>query len=336
MDRKPNALDQGGQDQQLRGLSTDQREGLMVRAAKLYYDLEHTQAEVGRMLGLNRFQVARLLRDARDTGIVRIEIVPRAARRPDLEARLQKEFGLADAVIVSAQAEDDAMLDWVAHAAADYLGGLNPNPRLIGVSWGRTMAAVAGQLADGWADGVEVVLLNGATHLRSVAAPSSNVAERFATTGRGSALLLPVPAIMGKAATRRAIEEDAVISTVLEKAANAPIACFGLGGMLVSSVLVESGYFDTQFVLELRGRGAVGDILGRVIDAKGRIVDPELDARTIGLGPERLREKELSIGVCCGQSKHAVANAAVRAGYINVLIADEATASFILENDHVL
>lgn len=323
-------------DQHLRGMTADQRDTLMVRAAKLYYDLEKTQAQIGRELGLNRFQVSRLLREAREGGVVRIEIVPRARRRPDLETALQRRFGLRDAVIVAGGGEDGALLDRVAIAAANYLAGLGPGIRQIGVSWGRTMSAVADRLSDGWAEGVEVVLLNGATHLRSVEHPSTNVAERFAVTGRGAAMFLPVPAIMGKAATRRAIEEDAAIRPILQRAMEAPVACFGLGSMSARSVLVESGYFDAGFVLGLRGRGAVGDILGRVIDARGAIVDAELDARTIGLDPLRLRDKAYAIGICCGRAKHAVANAAVRAGYVNVLIADEMTAAFILESENVL
>lgn len=328
------AMNTSGSDQHLRGLSLEARETLMIRAAKLYYDLEQTQADVGRALGLNRFQVARLLREARESGIVRIEIAPTTGRRPDLETRLQKQLGLKDAVIVSGRGAEETALHWVAQAAADYLAALNPSPRRIGVSWGRTMSAVAARLQEGWADGVEVVLLNGATHLRSIDAPSSNVAERFATTGKGTAVFLPVPAILGHKATRKALEEDAVIAGVLEQARTAPIACFGLGAMQANSVLVDSGYFDNRFVLDLRGKGAVGDILGRVIDAEGRIVDADLDDRTLGLRPEQLRDKALSIGVCWGQAKHAVAKVAVNARFINVLIADEATAKFILEHSH--
>ena len=115
----------------------------MVRAAKLYYDLERTQAEIGRELGLNRFQVARLLKEAREIGILRIEIVPRARRRPDLEVALQKRFDMRDAIVVAESGNEAVAIAAVAEAAALHLAGLSPSPRLIGVSWGRTMSAVA-------------------------------------------------------------------------------------------------------------------------------------------------------------------------------------------------
>lgn len=315
------------QEQHLRGLSTESREALMVRAAKLYYDLERTQAEIGRELGLNRFQVARLLKEAREVGILRIEIVPRSYRRPELEVALQRRFSLAEAIVVAEGDTEAASLAAVADAAAVYLTGLSPSPRLIGVSWGRTMSAVAERLQSGWSEGVEVVLLNGATHLRSTGGPTNTVAERFAELGHGTATLLPAPAIVGLAATCAALSADPIIADVIARAEAAPVACFGLGSMATSSVLHISGYIDAGTLAALRARGAVGDILGHIIDAEGAIVDPELDARTIGLAPGRLRDKALSIGICTGTARHAIARAALNARYINVIITDEATAA---------
>lgn len=306
----------------------------MIQAAKLYYDLEQTQTEVGRSLGLNRFQVARLLREARETGIVRIEIEPRSTRLPELESALQKAFGLREAIIVREPDEAGApALPAVAEAAARYLASLGPRLDLIGVSWGRTMSAVAERLPAGWASRIEVVLLNGATHLRSTRTPANAVAERFAAAAsHGIAALLPVPAILGHATTRDALVADPIISRVLARGEEAPVACFGLGGIVANSVLVNSGYIDAETMLRLRASGSVGDILGRVIGENGAISDPELDARTIGLAPARLRDKSLAIGVSAGRAKHAAVLAALRARYVNVLVADEGTARHVMEN----
>ena len=68
-----------------------------------------------------------------------------------------------------------ASLDSVAQAAARILAGLG-RP-LIGVSWGRTMSAVAHRLPPFWNEGVEVVLLNGAMNIRSPSTRTNNVAE---------------------------------------------------------------------------------------------------------------------------------------------------------------
>ncbi|SEQ28813.1 deoxyribonucleoside regulator [Faunimonas pinastri] len=304
----------------------------MVQAAKLYYDLERTQSEIARELGLTRWQVSRLIREARELGIVRIEIAPRSQRRPDLEVRLQRTFELREAIVVStAGAEDEGIaMETVARAAAKYLASINPPIRLIGVSWGRTMAAIAHALPAGWNDGIQVVLVNGAANLRSSVVQTNMVAELFAQAGNGLATLLPVPAIVGKRSTREILEQDPVVAKVMELAAEAPVICFGMGALSADSVLVGSGYIDPDDIARLGGRGAVGDVLGRFITADGSIADPDLDARTLGLRLEALRTKERAVGVSSGRSKHAIALSALKSGYANVFITDEETALHVL------
>jgi deoxyribonucleoside regulator len=320
------------QDVQFRALSAEQRELIMIQAAKLYYDLEKTMSEIAKELGLTRWQIGRVLKEAREVGIVRIEIVPGVQRRPDLESRLQRAYRLREAIVVPHPTGDDGIaVDRVAQAVGSFLAGLAPRPPLVGVSWGRTMAAVAHWLPRHWNDDVEVVLLNGAMNLHSTATRTNNVAELFAQAGNGRATLLPVPAIVGRANTRKVLEQDPVIARVLELGARAPVACFSVGDVTPDSVLVQSGYLSETEIASLRRHGAIGDILGRFINPDGLVVDLELDARTVGLLPQALRDKQFAICVCVGVAKHAVVLACLRAHYINVLVTDEQTALFALE-----
>lgn len=323
------------QDIQFRTLSGEQRELLMIQVAKRYYELDMTMGELAKELNLTRWQASRLLTDAREAGIVRIEIVPRAPRSPDIEARLQRRYSLKEAVVVPNTGEEDEglLLESVAQAAARMLAGLGKVP-LIGVSWGRTMSAVAHRLPPFWNEGVEVVLLNGAMNIRSPSIRTNNVAELFARSANGTATLLPVPAILGHAATRVALEQDPTIASVLDLARRAPVICFGLGTISPDSVLVQSGFVTEAETAALRAKGAVGDILSHYVDAYGNIVDPGIDARTISMDLRLCRERKFSIGVAAGKSKQAITLACLRAGYINVLVTDEQTARFLLDETH--
>ncbi len=322
-------------DIQMRGLSAEQREHLMVQVAKRYYEQDMTLGDLAAELGLTRWQASRLLGEARAAGIVEIRIVPRAPRAPDLESRLERRFGLREAVVVPAGEEDDerSRFDAVARAAARFIAGLGRLP-LVGVSWGRTMNAVAAHLPQGWNEGAEVVLVNGAMNIRMPATRTNNTAELFARSAPGAATILPVPAILGRAATRRALEEDPTIAAILDLGRRAPVVIFGMGAMTPDSVIVQSGFVGEVEQADLARRGAVGDILGRYIDATGRAADPDLDARTIGLGLDEVGRRELSIGIAAGPGKAAVARASVRAGHVNVLVADERIALSLLDEDH--
>lgn len=308
------------------------REHLMVQIARMTYQQQKTLTEIAAETGLNRWQVSRLLQEARDLGIVRIEIVPRTLRHPDLESRLTHTFGLRDAVVVPGPVEQG--VESVAQAAGQYLATMKPKPRVIGVSWGRTMAAVAHWLPPDWADGVTVVQINGTVAPVPGIAYHNDVAEIFARKGRGHMIPLPVPAIVGERLTREVLEKDRIVADVLRSAREAQVLAFSLGVAGEDSVLMRSGNVMKSEMTALLRAGAVGDVLGHFIDRKGRIVDADLDARTIGLTLPDLTGRERVIGIAAGIKKHRVTLGALKAGLINILVTDEATATFALEHAH--
>jgi deoxyribonucleoside regulator len=304
----------------------------MVQAAKLYYDLDQTQNNIAKQLGLTRWQVGRLLHEARELGLVRINISPWSPRLPDLESALQRRFGLRESVVLPVTVNNDGLiLDAVAQAGARYLASLYPRPKTLGISWGRTMAAMVRWMPRQWNRGLHVVVLNGGIGRTNSPSQPVDVAVRMAASATGFATIMPVPAILGLAATKEALERDPTISTVLAAAAETPIACFTVGALSHQSVHVESGNLTKAEIAQLRRRGAVGDILGRFINREGEIADEEINARTIGLDPKALRDKECSICVAGGKSKHAAVRAGLIARYYNVLVTDEQTAHFLLK-----
>lgn len=304
---------------------------LMVRVAELYYDESKTQDEIGALLKISRWKVGRLLSQGRERGIVRIEIVHPRARRLGLERELRERFGLIDAVVVPASDDDRTTLERVGQAAADHLTALRPVPRVLGVSWGRTLTVVAEALPDGWANGVTVVQLNGGVSLNRRSGGAAGLAATIAQRASGQVALLPSPAILERVETKQAIEADRTVAAVLEQAANAQAHLFSAGPADATSAHVENGYLTAADVEELARRGAVGDVLGRYIDADGNIVDPELDGRTVGVGLDCLRASKNAIFVTAGAAKHDIARTVVNSGLCSVLVTDETTARALLE-----
>lgn len=303
---------------------------LAVRVAELYYDDDKTQDEIGGLLGISRWKAGRLLTQARDAGIVRIEIVHPRARRLTLERALRERFGLTDAVIVPSPEDEGALAARVAQAAADYLAALRPVPATLGISWGRTLDAVADRVAEGWADGVDVVQINAGLSRHRDPGAAASTAVTIAQRGGGRAVLLPSPAILERIETKRAIEADRTVADVLAQAATASAYLYSAGVADAGSVHVENGYLTADEIAGLVRKGAVGDVVGRFIDARGEIVDPELDARTVGLGLDALRSASTAILVVAGAGKHDIARAVVENGLCTVLVSDETTAQALL------
>lgn len=304
---------------------------LMVRVAELSFDENKTQDEIGGLLGISRWKVGRLLTQARERGIVRIEIVHPRARRLGLERRIIEAYNITDAIVVPAPDENSDILDRVALAAADYLAAVRPVPRTLAVSWGRTLTAIAEVLPDGWANGVTVVQANGGVSLNRRSGGAATLAATIAQRAAGQVVLLPSPAILERIETKQAIEADRTVSGILEQAAAADAYLFTAGPADGTSAHVENGYLTPEDVAELARRGAVGNVLGRYIDAEGNIVDARLDGRTVGVGLDKLRAAERAFFVTAGPAKHDIARTVVSSGLCTVIITDENTARALLE-----
>src|SRR3954447_12582179 len=196
---------------------------LMVRVAQLYYRLHLSQQEIGDRIGLSRFQVGRLLDRAVEESIVRIEVVHPDARLVELEDALVTRFRLDAAVVADVpaatpgNAADDVAREAVAEVAVALLAQRAPTGS-IGVSWGRTMLAVARRLPMGWTKADEIVQLNGAT-LRSAQPTRDNeIVERVAATTGASFRTLAAPAIVGTSELRDALARDPALQEALDAA----------------------------------------------------------------------------------------------------------------------
>jgi deoxyribonucleoside regulator len=306
---------------------------LMVRVALMYYRLHLTQEQIGEQLGISRFKVGRLLDRAVRDSIV--DIVHPAARLMDIEDALVERFSLKAAVVVDVpvastdQAAQELTREAVAAGAVRYLADLRPTGS-IGVSWGRTMLELARQLEPGWTSATEIVQLNGATSRSSLPTRANEIAERFGTTTGASIRLLAAPAIVGSRELRVALEEDPAVGQTLEAARETDTAVFGLGILTRESVLVGSGYLSEADLATLQAAGAVGDVVGRFLLPDGRIASEELDDRTVGLPLSELGGKAVSMGLAAGVGRGPIALASLRARCVNVLVADEATAEWVL------
>lgn len=301
------------------------RAHLLLRVSQLHYEQRLTQQEVGDRLHLTRWQVGRLLKEAHAKGIVRIEIVHPQGRDRQLENELMAVADLAEAVVIPGTDDPVQTRQAVARAAGEYLADLAEPPGTLAVSWGRTMSDVASTIPSSWAQGTRVVQANGGLSRPGPGDPAA-IITALARQAGGSTVFLPAPAIVDSPELAAALRREQSIAEVLRLARSADVLLFSLGAVNHESVLVQSGCLQPADEEMLIARGAVGDAVGRFLDAAGNAISPELEARSIGLELSDVIDSRLAIAVACGQDKWPVAQACLRRGLCDVLVTDSGTA----------
>ena len=309
------------------------RSRLLIEAARLYYEHNLNQAQIATKLDVSRPGVSRLLQEARDTGIVKIQIVDPGARGTRLESSLREKFGLKHAIVVPSDKQDTVLKSRMGSALITLFDQLLTENTTLGVSWGSTLQAATEHLKPRLVKNMTVVQLNGGVSKAELDTHATEIAGRMGENYQAIPYLLPLPAIVDTAELKKAIISDRNIAKTLKLAREADIAVFTVGAFGSKSVLVQADYFEEAEVQALIQAGAVADICSRLIKADGSICSPELDDRTIGIELAELKARPFSIAVAGGLNKAQAIRAGLAGGYFISLITDEDVARQLLDEE---
>lgn len=307
---------------------------LLVTVAKLYYEHNLSQQVIAEKTGFSRPYISKLINEARVLGIVEIKIHDPNAAESQLERIVRETFALQKVIIIPSVdgINEPLLLDKLAEATARYLYTIVTDNDVIGVSWGSTLYVCASKLRVAEeVKNISVVQMCGAISMTDKNIYATEIPKKFADAYKGTPYLLPLPAVVDDIDVKNAILKDKNINGIIELGKRANIGLFSVGVFGHNRTLSRAGYISDRKVAELLQKGAIADMLSRIINIKGQICDEELNQRTIGIDLEDLKNKKYSIMVSGGLYKTECMYAALVGGYANVLITDEATAQEIVK-----
>jgi DNA-binding transcriptional regulator LsrR (DeoR family) len=317
-------------------LSAD-RERLLVKVSRFYYEHELTQSQISERLRLSRQKVQRLLKEAHQAGIVQITIRPVIGAFPELERKLEDRFGLQESVVIETTDFYDQFVvaREVGVGAADYLRRVVQSQDSLVISWGGSLLGLVNALSGGSRradlDGIRVIQGLGGLGDPNKEVHAADLTRRLAQVFGGEAVLLPTPAVAGTRKARDTYIEDPFVSNVLEQAKSANLAVMGIGAPRLDSILMREGRIVTEQDLEtLKNNGAVGDINLRFFDENGKLVQSNFDRRVIGLTLDEIKRIERVIGVAGGSGKVSAIRGALAGRLLDVLVTDQITAQQVL------
>jgi DNA-binding transcriptional regulator LsrR (DeoR family) len=307
-----------------------EREESMRLAATMYYLQDEPMDAIARRLGTSRSTVSRLLKAARDGGMVQIAVRTEPDAATGVAAQLLTTFGVrAHVVPVRARAQEVERLDKVATVAARLLMDLFDDEMVLGVAWGTTVSAVARALGRKPTRGGTVVQLNGAANtVTSGVDYASTIVTAYGAAFDAEVRHFPVPAFFDFADTREAMWRERSVQRVLSVQRRADIALFGVGalGGQVPSHVYSAGYLDEGDLAALYAEGVVGDVCTVFLRQDGSYQDIAINRRATGPTPAELASIPRRLCVVAGEAKLRPLVAAMRAGVVTDLIIDEPTA----------
>ena len=318
-------------------LGQEKREYLKLKAAYYCYELDYSQVDAAKRLGISRVTLAKLLKEAREEGVVRIEVIDKRNLKKcfSLEDALRASFDLADArVIEASDADEGSLLGALAATGAEYFESIVANNQRIAIAWGRTLELMMDYLQpDAGVRGLEVVtLMGGSGTMDSVIRPDI-IAQRLLSKYSGKGYTINAPYICHTAAVCEAIKQEPNIEDVFRRGRLADVTLVGIGERPALTAQYDRHYqYGKSIISQLIDSEAVGDICANFFRADGALCKTSMQKRIVSIDITELCAHKHVIAVAGGKNKHEAVLGALRGGYLDALITDRATASFALEN----
>ncbi|MGP9539381.1 sugar-binding transcriptional regulator [Brachybacterium sp. AOP43-C2-M15] len=293
----------------------DATDSLKVTLATEHHLDGASKVELARRHGLSRFQVARLLDEARDEGIVRIEIVDPAAAGREL-APLARQLGISS-VTVTASRPGESMRAAIARQVAGLLHAHLPESGRLGVAWSRTLMHLPEAL--GTLPSTDIVQLVGPLSTAGYStAQSSGLVHALGRRSGGQVWALPTPLLVDSpqvAASLRSMEE---VRTALDAADSLDLAAVSVGAWSAgASTLWARLRPDEQ--QRAQDAGVVAEICGILLTGSGAVWHSAMEDRVIGVRPDQLRRaRVIAAAPAVGRPEAVIA--AARSGLVDDIV----------------
>jgi len=299
-----------------------------VLAVRRYFLGQQTKSRVADELGISRFKVARLIDAAIDQGIVQFVIAEPDDLNAELGEAVRSRYKL-DAVLVlnGPDLSTSALTAPLGSLAASLLEEVLIDGQLVGVAWGRTLAAMAGALSQ--LAKVDVVQAAGAIAGIDISQNPVELVRRLASLSGGTAYPIYGPMWTEDPAIAQGLRHEPTVAKAIAKFDNIDVLVVGIGSWDPAESCLCSG-FPPAWRSEALAAGVQADICGTLVDRSGAEVPTKLDERAISITAAQLKRIPEVIGIGGGLEKAEAITAVLRGGWINVLVTDAGVARRLL------
>ncbi|MEI8593741.1 sugar-binding transcriptional regulator [Photobacterium sp. SP02] len=305
---------------------------LLTEIAILYYQQSATQEEISKKFGISRPKVSRLLRKAREEGIVEITVKFHPIHSAQLEQRLMDRFNLKRALIALDQPSAQEQRMQVSTLVSAYLDGYLRDDVVVAVGQGQNVAAVADHPGIVSHRNARFVCAIGGTHRSGDTINADHICRRLAKKFGGTSETLYAPAYVDSEVTQQVFITHPNVSETLNQARKAEFALVGIGDMDENSHMVKLGCFTAKEFVEARlNDGIVGDIGGfDFFRLDGQQAGTLMRGRVVGLEMSDLRRIPNVIAMASESRKALAILGALRTGVIDVLATSASCAMALL------
>ncbi|MBQ2948460.1 MAG: sugar-binding transcriptional regulator [Clostridia bacterium] len=301
-------------------------ESLMVKAAWYYYFENMTQQAIADRLSISRMRVIKLLETARQTGVIQFRLRSDGVGMVEQSQALIRKYNLKDVFLIPEVDEDDAHPnESIARAGAMYIADRLGDNACINVGYGDTLNRTLNHLATMVQNPVTCISLTGGV--------SNYLPNTRSNVFNAKLYIMPAPLLASSPEMAAAMREETSVSEIIRMTELSAFTLVGIGALSDSATVFHTGVLGPTDMFYLKMNNAVGDVLCHFLDKDGQLIPTPIEERLISTPLEKLKAMSNVIGLAAGEQKIEAIRAALRGGYLDILITDEPTATLLLKDE---
>lgn len=309
-----------------------EEKNLYIKIAHWYYTLGMTQDEIAKRLSLTRQKVNRIINSLVDQGIVSITVNGYNTSHVNYECALEEFFHLRRVIIAESYDMENDFLPTLADRAAQYLENFLQSDMTIGVSWGKTLAAVISRLSYRRRSDCTVVQMVGAQNIvddRMV--KSDDIARMLADKLDCGCYMFYAPVLVDHPETKTMLMQERTVQKTYEWMRKCDVALFGVGQLTEESTMFQRGFLKKKDIDQLRADGFVGDLCMNPVRIDGSWNDNCIQDRVNTAEMDIIKDIPTVIAIAGGTDKTDAIIGCLNSGVVDILITDDLSAERIVK-----
>lgn len=310
---------------------------LMVKVAQMYYEQGLKQEDIAKQLGISRSSISMVLTEAKEYGIVQVNIKDPFENNQELSEKIKQTFHINECIVIPTMMTEANILTKIsAHRAANIVRKELNNNATIGIAWGITCYEFMNSFKNKELIGVNVVPLIGGTNRVNSQFQLNEMVRMFADKINGIPTFIHAPAIPETVEDKNLYLQSYEMQIIQKLWRNLDIAVISVGA--------SPEYYDDSksYILSMDKKEyeedrnkVVGDICARNCNIYGEFLENEYNSKIIGIPIEDLKNAKRVICVASGKHKVLSIIAALRSEIVDLLITDENTAKNVLDEMNI-
>lgn len=300
----------------------------LAEIAYRYYINDMSQNEIATKYHIGRTTVSRLLKKAKELGLVEIQIQSVNPTILSLKDELTKKYQLSFIEISSNFQEETNGIDNPSFfsLAGKVLNSLIDANQTVGIAWGSTLSNVIANTKKKITKNVTFVPISGGPSSAHVNHHVNTLVYQLSQNFNGTPIFINAAAVQETKQISHQLLNANYFKDIQDYWEHMDLAIIGIGGILSNYNSLWRDFLTEEDYELLKLSDAVGDVFCRFINKEGDFIKGDLNDRTISILPEQFIKIPKRIGFATGKTKISAIKGLLDKKMINGLVTDEATA----------